>query len=176
MPYSPMKKYPGQILLRQFLKISDSAGALEFVNQYGPPVMVFDEDGGPRYSGTDTSTMITNASLLKQVLLHQQRGEAKEFNRLLASLPGLAVVADLVPSGLGVGARLTLGVTSLFAAIRMQVAQALIGDAALHECPECGVWFEVGPGKARNRKAEFCSEEHKRRFLNRQAYLRRKGE
>jgi hypothetical protein len=44
----------------------------------------------------------------------------------------------------------------LIGALWLQFARAVERDARFRECPECGTWFEVAPGRGRTDK-QFCS-------------------
>jgi hypothetical protein len=162
--YYPLRSHRDQVLLKQFIKITDGQTAVRFVNDYGPSNLSFDKDGKPVYSGEPTAPLIEWAEKFRLLLRHQQAGETANFKRLLGNGMSIPAHAAVVPTA--DGARLTIEAPNLFAVIFAQFGNAVSGEAAVRECRHCGIWFEAGPGKKRNGKATFCSDEHKSAYFN----------
>lgn len=59
--------------------------------------------------------------------------------------------------------KLIMHPSSLLSAMRLQLAQALAGGAAILTCQQCGTWFEAG-ADAKRSVAKFCSDKCRFRF------------
>jgi len=73
----------------------------------------------------------------------------------------LYVVADRLN-----GVHLQTRAECLMDALWWQLVQKLSGGSSIRECPQCGEWFEAGPGTTRRSDATFCCRDHKIRYFS----------
>jgi hypothetical protein len=64
------------------------------------------------------------------------------------------------------GVRLRIRSQSLIAALWWQLSREVSYGANIRECRHCGDCFEAGIGTGRRADAQFCTEEHKKRFFS----------
>jgi hypothetical protein len=153
VPYKPLRKVPD--LFKIFAKIPRNAdGVLSFVNIYGH---------------------FTNAGLgcgdMVPTVLEEADRMSKCLDRLSSPRPSLGqdipltkllgfVVADRASGGIA----LKLVPATLRDALWLQLAEALADGTKMRKCRYCDEWFRAGAGTDRRADAEFCSDEHRKRF------------
>jgi hypothetical protein len=109
-------------------------------------------------------------------ILRDWMNAAKGRRKQLAALIGrgshdlVRMMASLSIDASG-NPRLQISPSSLLGLIYLQFVQAMTGENATRECPQCGDWFKTGPGTNRRLDAKYCSPEHQRLFNS----LRRDG-
>jgi len=157
VPYKPLHKVPD--LFKIFAKIPRTAdGVLSFVNTYG--------------HFTNAGIFCGSGDMVPAVL-EQAENMAKRLDRLSSSRPSLGpdipitklygfVVADRASGGIA----LKLVPATLRDALWLQLAIALADGTKIRKCrfELCDEWFRAGAGTDRRADAEFCSDEHRKRF------------
>jgi hypothetical protein len=157
VPYKPLNKVPD--LFNIFAKIPRTAeGVLNFVNTYGH---------------------FTNAGIvggrgdMVPAILDEAEEMSKRLDRLSSSSPSLGPEIPLTKLlGFVVRDRASGGITlklvpaTLRDALWLQLAEALSAGSKIRKCrfELCGEWFRAGVGADRRADAEFCSDEHRKRF------------
>ena len=145
-----LNDYP--MLFNEFAKINTSHGLLAFVTEYGPLTYAGVAGG----AGDVVPSLLDQAKRMKGRLQPQRAKIAPDIpiTRLTASLSTDrrgTVSLKIVPA-------------TLLDALWLQFAQALTEGAEMHQCKHCQGWFPVGGKSGRRLVAEFCSDEHRKRF------------
>jgi len=160
--YRPLAKSPE--LFRPFVGIArDAPGLLRFVNDYGPLT-----DAGVNGPGEDVPLLLKTASTMRDFLSTSERIGRKRLSEVPA---GLFTGVDLsrltaqlkldIESG---ELQFSLRPRSLLDAMWVQLGQALARAGVFRTCRFCGQIFEAGGRGERDRRAIFCSEDHKKQF------------
>jgi len=154
VPYKPLSKLPE--LFKVFAKIPRTAeGVLNFINTYGH----FTNAGLAHRTGDMVPAVLDEAEeiskRLNRLSLNSRLGADIRITTLHASL-----VTDRVTGGV----ELKLTPATLRDALWLQLAQAITEGAKIRKCLHCNEWFRAGPGADRRADAEFCSDEHRKRF------------
>jgi hypothetical protein len=191
IPCPPFDKF--DTLYSEFSKVKTPDGLLQFVKNFGLlSGLDIGDESNPW--GDSVPGCLKDAEHFRELLIHKQKGPRKlasffdsQVRRRFAAVyrdiaearkvgsdpsrwdqdrylyrPVASI--DLVPDP-SRGVRLRIKADCLLAALWLQLAQKLSGDAILRECVYCHEWFETGPGK-RRASAKFCSEEHKIRYFS----------
>jgi hypothetical protein len=148
-PYKPLDKFPD--LFKIFAKISRTPeGVLDFISKFGPLTHAADGDA--------VHAVIADADMMQERLhaLSPRLGGR-------ADIPLTNLRAWLVHDRAG-GVRLKFTPASLRDALWLQLARDLSSGIKVRECRHCNEWFRAGPGTGRRADAEFCSDEHRKRY------------
>jgi hypothetical protein len=157
VPYKPLHKVPD--LFKIFAKIPRTAdGVLSFVNTYG--------------HFTNAGIVCGRGDMVPAVLEEAEK-MSKRLDRLSSSRPSLGpdipvtklhgfAVADRASGGIA----LKLVPATLRDALWLQLTIALADGTKIRKCrfELCDEWFRAGAGTDRRADAEFCSDEHRKRF------------
>jgi hypothetical protein len=145
-----LNDYP--MLFNEFAEINTSHGLLEFVTKYGP-LTYAGVAGAP---GDVVPSLLDQAKRMKRRLRPQRAKSAPD-------IPITRLTASLYTDGKGT-VSLKIFPNSLLDALWLQFGQALTAGAEMHQCKHCQGWFPVGGKSGRRLVAEFCSDEHRKRF------------
>jgi hypothetical protein len=161
--YKPFPK-GATFIMTQVMQVKDGETALKFVNQYGFP-------NGNFLAPLRTKELIDFGFLVRALYDARRARDAKQINRLLGTGRSFNLKALVKGAVREPRATFTLQPMSLDAAMNLALAEFISEGSTWRSCPECerhGLppWFEVGPGKPRNRKARFCSRQHDEDFHN----------
>jgi hypothetical protein len=143
--YRPLDKIPD--LFKIFVKIPRTPeGVLEFINNYGPLSLSVHGDSVP--------AVLDVADMMQE--------------RLRRLSPRLGGRVDIPLSNarfwLADGITLKIAPATLRDALWWQLAQNLSSGVKVRQCRHCNEWFRTGPGTGRRADAEFCSDEHRKRY------------
>jgi len=156
VPYKPLHKVPD--LFKIFAKIPRTAdGVLSFVNTYGH----FTNAGIVGGHGDMVPTVLDEAERM-----------SKRLDRLSSSRPSLGPDIPVTKLNCFVvghasgGIALKLVPATLRDALWLQLAKALADGTKIRKCrfELCDEWFRAGAGTDRRADADFCSDEHRKRF------------
>jgi hypothetical protein len=144
-----LNDYP--LLFSEFAKIETAHGLLEFIAKYGPLT-----PAGVGGRGDVVPSLLDQAKRMRKRLQPQRAKIAPDIpiTRLTASLSTNrkgTVSLKIVPA-------------TLLDALWLQFGQALTEGAEMHQCKFCQGWFPVGGKSGRRLVAEFCIDEHRKRF------------
>jgi hypothetical protein len=140
-------------LYGDFASIKTPEELLAFVTQYGPLT----------FAGT-----AHDAGDVVDELLDQAKRMEKRFKpKARVELDGpLADVKAWISTDKKGKVSIKMLPSTLLDALWLQLGQSLSGGAKMRECRHCKHWFPVGGDSGRRLVAEFCSEEHKKRFFS----------
>jgi hypothetical protein len=157
--YKSISKIPD--LFKIFAKISrTSKGVLDFISNYGP----FTDAGIAGGRGDMVPTIIAQADEMTKRL-----NLLSADSRLGSDIPITSLRGFLVTDRATGGVALKIVPATLRDALWLQLAEALSNGTKMRKCRHCDDWFSAGAGTDRRADAEFCSDEHRKRFnsLNR---------
>ena len=144
-PYRPLDKYPD--LFKIFVEIPRTPeSVLQFISEFGPLTRSLNGDSVPVVLGV--------ADMMQE--------------RLRRLSPRLGGRADIPLSNarfwLADGITLKIAPATLGDALWLQLAQNLSSGVKVRQCRHCNEWFRAGPETGRRADAEFCSDEHRKRY------------
>ena len=145
-----LNDYP--MLFNEFAKVSTSHGLLAFVTQYGPLT----------YAGVAGAAGDVVPSLLDQAKRMKGRLKPQRW-KIAPDIPITRLMASLSTDRKGT-VSLKIFPATLLDALWLQFSQALTEGAEMHQCKHCQGWFPVGGKSGRRLVAEFCTDEHRKRF------------
>jgi len=149
-PYRPLDKFPD--LFKMFVKIPRTPeGVLEFINKFGPLTLSIHGDSVPA---------VLNVADMMQKRLH---GLSPRLGGR-ADIPLTNLRAWLANDRATGGIRLKMAPATLRDALWLQLAQDLSSGVKIRQCRHCNEWFRAGPGTKRRADAEFCKDEHRKRY------------
>jgi hypothetical protein len=143
-----LNDYP--LLFSEFTNVQTPQALLEFITRYGP--LTHAADG----TGDVVPRLLDQAKQMKKRL---QPRRAK----IAPDIPITRLFASLFTDRQGT-LSLKIFPTTLLDALWLQFAQALIEGKEMHQCKHCQGWFPVGGRSGRRLVAQFCSDEHRKRF------------
>jgi hypothetical protein len=150
--YRPLDKFPD--LFKIFVKIPRTPeGVLEFISKFGPLTRSMNGDSVPN---------VLDVADRMQKQLH---GLSPRFGGR-ADIPLTKLHAWLANDRATGGITLKIAPATLRDALWLQLAKALADGTKIRKCrfEPCGEWFRAGAGTDRRADAEFCSDEHRKRF------------
>jgi hypothetical protein len=139
---TPLNNYPA--LFAKFADITTPEKLLEFISEYGP---------------------LTRGGVVPELL-----DQAQRMRRHLKGPPGETNVnvsnltANLYTDRIKGTVTLRIVPPTLLDALWLQLAQAFRDGAQWRKCRHCGESFLAGGHSGRRIIAEFCSDEHRKRF------------
>ena len=145
-----LNDYP--MLFNEFAKINTSHGLLAFVTEYGPLTHRGVAGGG----GDVVPSLLDQAKRMKGRLKPQRA-------KIAPDIPITRLMASLSTDRKGT-VSLNIFPVTLLDALWLQFGQALTEGAEMHQCKHCQGWFPVGGKSGRRLVAEFCTDEHRKRF------------
>jgi hypothetical protein len=145
-----LDNYP--MLFNEFAKINTSQGLLAFVTEYGPLT-----NAGVAGGAGDVVP-----SLLDQAKRMKGRLQPRRAN-IPPDIPMTRLWASLSTDRKGT-VSLKIFPATFLDALWLQFGQALTEGAEMHQCKHCQGWFPVGGKSGRRLDAEYCSNEHRKRF------------
>jgi hypothetical protein len=148
--YRPLDKFPD--LFKIFAQIPRTPeGVLDFISKFGPLTRAPDGDAVP--------AVLADADMMQKRLdsLSPRLGGR-------ADIPLTNLRAWLVHDRATGGIRLKVAPATLRDALWLQLAQDLSSGIKVRQCRHCNEWFRAGPGTDRRADAEFCSDEHRKRY------------
>jgi hypothetical protein len=145
-----LNDYP--MLFNEFAKINTSHGLLAFVTEYGPLTYARVAGG----AGDVVPSLLDQAKRMKARLKPQRA-------KIAPDIPITHLMASLSTDRKGT-VSLKIFPATLLDALWLQFGQALTEGAEMHQCKHCQGWFPVGGKSGRRLVAEFCSDEHRKRF------------
>jgi hypothetical protein len=158
-------------LYRYFAKATTPQRLLEFIAQFGMPDY-------PDQQELDLARIIDIPEGFKLMVAaadcEDWQTTAKVFevsvNYMNADHDLGMLVPALTPSAEKTRPTLSLHPRSLIAAMNLQFAADIARNAQIRECPQCGTFFEYGPGTGRRSSAIYCRE----KCRNAAFYVKRK--
>jgi hypothetical protein len=145
--YRPLDKFPE--LFKMFVKIPRTPeGVLEFINKFGPLTLSVHGDSVP--------AVLDVADRMQEGLSPRLGGRA--------DIPLTKLHAWLANDRATGGITLKIGPATLRDALWLQLAQNLSSGVKVRQCRHCNEWFRAGPGTSRRADAQFCSDEHRKRY------------
>jgi hypothetical protein len=130
--------------------------------------------------GDEVPVSLQAAEMFRQFLNLKQRNKRRELASFLTSYDA-KLFQQLNQSNLDFASdakgkvRLRLKPSSLLSALWYQLGLKLSGDTNVRTCRHCNSIFEAGVGTGRRLDAQFCSNEHKVEFFNRNRHRRIDG-
>jgi hypothetical protein len=145
--YRPLDKFPD--LFKIFVKIPRTPeGVLEFINNFGPLTLSVHGDSVP--------AVLDVADMMQKRLRGLSPGLGGRADIPLTNLHAW-LANDRKTGGMG----LKIAPATLRDALWLQLAQKL---SSVRQCRHCNEWFRAGPGTGRRAHAQFCSDEHRKRY------------
>jgi hypothetical protein len=149
-PYRPLDKFPD--LFKIFVKIPRTPeGVLEFISKFGSLTRSVKGDSVPA---------VLDVADMMQKQLH---GLSPRLGGR-ADIPLTNLHAWLANDRATGGITLKIAPATLRDALWLQLAQNLSSGVKVRQCGHCNEWFRAGPGTGRRADAEFCSDEHRKRY------------
>ena len=150
MPYRPLDEFPG--LFKIFVKIPRTPeGVLGFIRKFGPLAPSVEGDSVP---------VVLDVANEMQKRLH---GLSPRLGGR-AGIPLTNLHAWLTNDRATGGITLKIAPATLLDALWLQLAQNLSSGVKVRQCRHCNEWFRAGPKTGRRVDAEFCSDEHRKRY------------
>jgi hypothetical protein len=146
----PLDKFPE--LFKIFVEIPRTPeGVLEFINKFGPLTRSVEGDSVP--------AVLDVADMMQKRLhgLNPRLGGS-------ADIPLTNLQAWLANDRATGGIMLKMAPATLRDALWLQLAQNLSSGVKVRQCRHCNKWFRAGPGTDRRADAEFCKDEHRKRY------------
>jgi hypothetical protein len=149
-PYRPLEKFPE--LFNIFVKIPRTPeGVLEFISKFGPLTLSRQGDSVP--------AVLEVANMMQKRL----QGLSPRLGGR-ADIPLTNLHAWVVNDRATGGITLKFGPATLRDALWLQLAQNLSSGVKIRQCRHCNEWFRAGPRTGRRADAEFCKDDHRKRY------------
>src|SRR5262249_55744990 len=127
-------------------------GCLAFCTEYGP----LPHAGAAGAGGEVVPSLLDQAKRMRERLKPQRA-------KIAPDIPITRLMASLSTDRKGT-VSLQICPVTLLDALWLQFAQARTEGAEMHQCKHCQGWFPVGGKSGRRLDAEFCTDEHRKRF------------
>ncbi|HEY3638916.1 MAG TPA: hypothetical protein VGK90_12280 [Rhizomicrobium sp.] len=136
---------------------------LEFVTQNGALTPSgFDPD-----KGDHVEMIIMHARWMADLINRpDSRRVSSGTQRILSRIPDASLEATIEWDAARQNYKWVLRPRTLLDGLWLQFGQSITRGTIIRSCPQCGDFFECGPGTDRQAHAKFCSEEHKTRFFS----------
>jgi hypothetical protein len=142
--------YP--LLFAEFASIDSETKLLAFITKFGPLTNPY-ADGR---SNEEISYLLDRARQMKKAM----QKSPKSVPSIRMSNLKAWLAKDPTSGALAV----RYSPSTLLDTLWIQLGYAMSDGAEMRKCRHCGEWFVTGQGMGRRRIAEFCSDEHRKRF------------
>ena len=169
--YRPLEKF-GDLLPREFAKVSSADDLVNFVRRFGP----LTKAGLKADQGDQVDAILEEAGAMRWLIdLNDKGAVGREMTRLKVGAVDLgAIGTKLVLDPATESVRLQLRVTDMMTAIWIQFGHLVSGGATIKKCQHCGGTFTAGPRTGRTLKSRFCKDDCRIQF-NSLERTRKKG-
>ena len=155
------------LILREFINVElNAAGALSFVNRFGP----LTEAGNDENKGESVARVLTIKNAMTEVidrLAEIDIGERADAIEELLGADGIRMLSKnelevrIVFDRRSKTPKAQLKAKDLITALWLRMIELFTGETALRRCAHCSALFTAGVGTGRRLDALFCSDAHR---------------